>query len=219
MENGNSKSEEMDKEFLEELNSLTKQLKTDEEIQKDLKLNQSKNKEDKTKEKDNDDNNINENPFSEAFNEINSKNPNFFDFENNGLIFDSLNLLTSEMNKFSSTLNDSLNLNKKEGEKDKNENEINEKQNQLLEEILDFLIQSNLLKDTVLKMKKSIDDSLEKNKNNLKPEENQKYDEAISNADNILNEMSKIHPDKGKILDSLQNLQKISNDIESIFKI
>ena len=58
------------------------------------------------------------------------------------------------MNKFSSTLNDSLNLNKKEGEK--NENEINEKQNQLLEEILDFLIQSNLLKDTVLKMKKSI---------------------------------------------------------------
>ena len=91
MENGNSKSEEMDKEFLEELNSLTKQLKTDEEIQKDLKLNQSKNKEDKTKEKDNDDNNINENPFSEAFNEINSKNPNFFDFENNGLIFDSMN--------------------------------------------------------------------------------------------------------------------------------
>ena len=41
----------------------------------------------------------------------------------------------------------------------------------------------------------------------------------ILNADNILNEMSKIHPDKGKILDSLQNLQKISNDIESIFKI
>ena len=65
-------------------------------------------------------------------------------------------------------------------------------------------------------MKKSIEKSLEKNKNNLKKEENEKYKEAILNAEIIINEANKIQPDKHKIMDSLKQLQQISNDIDSI---
>ena len=220
MDNLEPKSEELDQEFLQELNTLTKQLKTDEEIQKDIKSKQNPSKIDKEKIKQ--ENNINENPFQEAFDKMNSNNQNSFGFENGDLMFESLNSLNSTMNQFNSLLNNTINSsnNNTEGEKNiQNQNEINEKQNHILEEILDFLIQSNLLKDTILNMKKSIEDSKEKNKNNLKPEEDKKYQEALLNSNNILDEINKIHPDKEKIMDSLQQLQKISNDIDCILKI
>ena len=220
MDNLEPKSEELDQEFLQELNTLTKQLKTDEEIQKDIKSKQNLNKIDKEKTKQ--ENKINENPFQEAFDKMNSNNQNSFGFENGDLMFESLNSLNSTMNQFNSLLNNTINSsnNNTEGEKNiQNQNEINEKQNHILEEILDFLIQSNLLKDTILNMKKSIEDSKEKNKNDLKPEEDKKYQEALLNSNNILDEINKIHPDKEKIMDSLQQLQKISNDIDCILKI
>ena len=220
MENSEPKPEELDQEFLQELNTLTKQLKTDEEIQKDIKSNQilNKKKQDKLRQE----NKINENPFQEAFNKMNSKNQNSLGLENGELMFESLNSLNTKMNQFNSLLNNTINSsnNNSEGEKNiQDKNEINEKQNHILEEILDFLIQSNLLKDTILNMKKSIEDSKEKNKNNLNPEEDKKYQEALLNSNNILEEINKIHPDKEKIMDSLQQLQKISNDIDCILKI
>ena len=218
MENSEQKSEELDPEFLQELNTFTEQLKTDEEIQKDIKSKQIQNNNEQNKIKS--EQKENENPFQEAFNIMNSNNKNSFGFENGDLMYESLNSLNSTMNQFNSLLNNTLNANNNnEGEKNNDKNEINEKQNHILEEILDFLIQSNLLKDTILNMKKSIEDSKEKNKNNLKPEEIQKYEEASLDANNILNEVNKIHPDKGKILDCLQHLQKISNDIDCILKI
>ena len=220
MENSEPKPEELDQEFLQELNTLTKQLKTDEEIQKDIKSNQIPNKKEQDKLKQ--ENKINENPFQEAFNKMNLKNQNSLGLENGDLMFESLNSLNSTMNQFNSLLNNTINSsnNNSEGEKNiQDKNEINEKQNHILEEILDFLIQSNLLKDTILNMKKSIEDSKEKNKNNLNPEEDKKYQEALLNSNNILEEINKIHPDKEKIMDSLQQLQKISNDIDCILKI
>ena len=219
MENSEQKSEELDPEFLQELNTFTEQLKTDEEIQKDIKSKQIQNNKEQKKIKL--EQKENENPFQEAFNIMNSNNQNSFGFENGDLMFESLNSLNNTMNQFNSLLNNTLNKNDNNKKDDKNndKNEINEKQNNILEEILDFLIQSNLLKDTILNMKKSIEDSKEKNKNNLKPEEMQKYEEASLDANNILEEVNKIHPDKGKIMDCLQNLQKISNDIDCILKI
>ena len=206
MENENPSSEDMDPEFLKELNSLTKQLKTDEEIQKDLK----KNKESSDKKE----NNINQNPFNEAFDKMNLNN--FYNNENNDLIFESLDNLNSQVNQFNFLLNKSIDLNKNNN-KDKeteNKNEINEKQNNLLKEILDFLIQSNLLKDTILNMKKLVEESFEKNKNKLKPEEKNKYEEVLINTNIIINEVDKLNPDRDKIMDSLEKLQQISNDID-----
>ena len=219
MENSEQKSEELDPEFLQELNTFTEKLKTDEEIQKDIKSKQIQNNKEQKKIKL--EQKENENPFQEAFNIMNSNNQNSFGFENGDLMFESLNSLNNTMNQFNSLLNNTLNKNDNNNKDDKNndKNEINEKQNNILEEILDFLIQSNLLKDTILNMKKSIEDSKEKSKNNLKPEEIQKYEEASLDANNILEEVNKIHPDKGKIMDCLQNLQKISNDIDCILKI
>jgi hypothetical protein len=211
MENENPSSEDMDPEFLKELNSLTKQLKTDEEIQKDLKKNKesSDKKENEIKE-----NNINQNPFNEAFDKMNLNN--FYNNENNDLIFESLDNLNSQVNQFNFLLNKSIDLNKNNN-KDKeteNKNEINEKQNNLLKEILDFLIQSNLLKDTILNMKKLVEESFEKNKNKLKPEEKNKYEEVLINTNIIINEVDKLNPDRDKIMDSLEKLQQISNDID-----
>ena len=217
-------SEEKDEEFLHELQSLTKQLKTDEEIQQDFKSQQKLKKEKEQKKEidekqNNNENSKNENPFNEAFNLMNSNGQNFLDFNSGNIMVDSLNTLSSKMYQFNSLLINTINHDKSNGEEDnKNENALDEKQTHLMEEILDFLIQGNLLKDTVLNMKKSIDDSFEKNKNNLKSEENKKYEEAALSANNILNEISKIHPDKGKILDSLKQLQQISNDIDNMLK-
>ena len=221
MENGGIKSEEKDEEFLHELQSLTNQLKTDEEIQADFKSQQkSKKEKEQKKESETKENDKKENPFNEAFNLMDSNGQNFFDFDNGDLMFESLNTLTSKMNQFNSLLNNTISHTKSNGGADDlNQNGINEKQNHLMEEILDFLIQSNLLKDTILTMKKTIDDSFKKNKNNLQSEETKKYEEAILSADNILNEINKVHPDRGKILDSLQQMQQISNDIDCMLKI
>ena len=216
-----SKIEEMDPEFLQELNTLTNQLKTDEEIKNELKSKQTSNnlKEKEKINSENTDKNLNINPFQEALNMMNSYNKNLFTIDNNDSMIESLNELNSTMNKFNSLLNNTINMNNNIEENNLDNNKIDEKQNDILKEILDFLIQSNLLKDTVLNMKKEIDKSLEKNKNILKPEENKKYEEALLNANNILIEINKINPDKNKILDSLQQLQKISNDIDCILKI
>ena len=89
----------------------------------------------------------------------------------------------------------------------------------LIEQIMEFLIQSDLLKHTISNMKKTIEDSFENNKNNLKSEEINKYEEAISTANNILDEINKVNFDKKKILDSLQKLQQISNDIDGMLGI
>mgnify|MGYP006916302109 CR=1 FL=1 len=218
IETPGQKSEEMDSDFLQELNSLTSQLKTDEEIQSDFKSNKSS---DNVNEKEKKENNINENPFNEAFNIMNSKNQNCFGDEMGNTLFESLFSMQSKMNQFNSLLNNSLNEknNHSDNNTTKGDSDTDDKQKQILEEILDFLIQSNLLKDTILNMKKSIENAFEKNKDNLNPEENKKYEEALSNANNIIDEIDKVHPDRSKIMDSLHQLQQISNDIDSILKV
>ena len=155
MEDSEPKPEELDQEFLQELNTLTKQLKTDEEIQQDFKSQQKLKKEKEQKKEidekqNNNENSKNENPFNEAFNLMNSNGQNFFDFNSGNLMVDSLNTLTSKMYQFNSLLINTINHEKSNGKDDnQNENDLDEKQTQLMEEILDFLIQGNLLKDTV----------------------------------------------------------------------
>ena len=238
--------EEMDSDFLKELNQLSKQLKTDDEIINDYKSKNFIKNEDKEVKNDNipinkndsesninnnldneinnlnkllNNNNINENPFQEAYNSMNSKGN--FNFDENELIMEPLNSLYSQIYQFNSILNKTINTENINIQKDSNgniinENEILEKENNVIGEILDFLIQSNLIKDTILNMRKSIENSLEKNKNNLKKEEKEKYQEALQSADKIINETNKVNPDKNKIMDCLQQLQQISNDIDSI---
>jgi hypothetical protein len=254
MENGDNKNqikqepniEEMDEEFLKELNHLSKQLKTDDEIINDYKLKNSIETE--TKNSINTENNIkpienggnynninsnininemsdinelfknnnlNINPFQEAYDLLNAKQ-NIFNLEDNNLMLESLDSLHSTITQFNSILNNTLGMDNNTNTNGTDKNGINEKENKILGNILDFLLQSSMLENTILNMKKSIEDSLQKNKSKLTKEENEKYKEALLNADNILNEAKKVHPDKDKIFDSLQKLHQISNDIESI---
>jgi len=254
MENGNNinqinqepQIEEMDEEFLKELNQLSRQLKTDDEIINDYKLKNSIetdqkniiNNENSIKPIENGgnynnninnnitineindtnellkENNINFNPFQEAFDLLNEKQ-NIFNLVENNVMLESLDTLNSTIAQFNSILNKTIGMNNNSKSNGDEQNGINEKENKILEQILDFLLQSCMLKDTILNMKQSIEDSLQKNKNNLTKEEKEIYKEALLNADNILNEANKVHPDKDKILDSLQKLSQISNNIES----
>ena len=255
MENGDNKNqikqepktEEMDEEFLKELNQLSKQLKTDDEIINDYKLKNSieteqkniTNTENSIKPTENGgnynnninintninemsdtnelfkDNNININPFQEAYDLLNEKQ-NIFNLEENNLMLESLDSLNSTITQFNSILNKAIGMNNNSKANGAEKNGINEKENEILVKILDFLLQGGMLKDTISIMKQSIEDSLQKNKNNLTKDENEKYKEALLNADNIINETNKIHPDKDKIMDSIQKLQQISNDIDPI---
>ena len=251
MENGDNKNqikqepniEEMDEEFLKELNHLSKQLKTDDEIINDYKLKNSIetetknsiNTESNIKPIENGgnynninsnininemgdinelfkDNNININPFQEAFDLLNAKQ-NIFNFEDNNLMMESLDSLHSTITQFNSILNKTIGMDNNSNSNGVDKNGIKEKENKILGEILDFLLQSCMLKNTIINMKQSIEDSFQKNKNNLSKDENEKYKEALLNADIILNEANKVHPDKDKIMDSLQKLHQISNDI------
>ena len=250
--------EEMDSDFLKELNQLSKQLKTDEEIINEYKSksnqsqvpknidninnnnNNSKDDNNKKYESDNTNNininnnvinnndinelfqnnkNGNDNPFNEAFNIMNSKENNFFNLEENNSMFEALNSFSSNLNQFNSILNKVIDINDKNDSNNNNSNndinddKINEK---LMSEIFDFLIQTDMLKNTILDMKNSIEKSFKKNENDLKKDEKEKYNEALLNADNILNELNKIYPDKNIIMDSIQKLKQISNDIDSI---
>jgi hypothetical protein len=251
--------EEMDSDFLKELNQLSKQLKTDEEIINEYKSksnqsqvpksidNNNNNNNNNTNSKDdnnkkyesNKNNNINynvinnsdindlfqnnkngnDNPFNEAFNIMNSKENNFFNLEENNLMFEALNSFSSNLNQFNSILNKAIDINdNNDSNNNKSNNDINDDkiEEKLMSEIFDFLIQSDMLKNTILNMRNSIEKSFKKNENDLKKDEKEKYNEALLNADNILNELNKIYPDKNIIMDSIQKLKKISNDIDSI---
>lgn len=241
IENGKKEEiqlEQMDSDFLKQLSELSKQLKTDDEILNDYKEKKSLKEENNSKiiikqngaENNNNiinnidreleninelfnENNLNDNPFKEAYNIMNSKQ-NIFDLNENDLMLQSLDSINSQIFKMNSLLYNTIGKNEPNGIE--NKNEIKEKENNILGKILEFLLQSNLLKNTICNMKKSIEQSLEKNKNNLKKEENEKYQEAILNAEIIINEANKIQPDKDKVMDSLQKLQQIANCVDSI---
>ena len=241
IENGKKEEiqlEQMDSDFVKQLSELSKQLKTDDEILNDYKEKKSLKEENNSKiiikqngaENNNNiinnidreleninellnKNNLNDTPFKEAYNIMNSKQ-NIFDLNENDLMLQSLDSINSQIFKMNSLLYNTIGKNEPNGIE--NKNEIKEKENNILGKILEFLLQSNLLKNTICNMKKSIEQSLEKNKNNLKKEENEKYQEAILNAEIIINEANKIQPDKDKVMDSLQKLQQIANCVDSI---
>ena len=85
----------------------------------------------------------------------------------------------------------------------------------MFENVLDYLIKFDLLKETILNMKKSINEAFEKNKETLNENEKNKYEESIKCANLILEEISKSNFDKQKIIDNLYNLQQIA-EIENL---
>ena len=149
---------------------------------------------------------MNENLFKEDFNNL-KENDYYNDFISQS--FQSLESINTLLSRFNSLLNKTQKSDNKNGQ-------LNEKEEKILTEILDFLIESGLLKGTILNMKNEIENSFENSRNKLKKEEIEKYEEAIKNADIILNETNNNKPNKDLIMDYLYKLQELSNSLESM---
>ena len=215
-----------DDDFLNELNELSQKIKKEPKLKENSDIitpikNNIESKEDNKnlleakKELENNINKINEqfkfmnesNPFIEAFNNNNNNNINEKDLSN---LFHELELNLNGMNNI---MEDFL---KKENLSNENNNTNGKDyEMKMFENVLDYLIKFDLLKETILNMKKSINEAFEKNKETLNENEKNKYEESIKCANLILEEISKSNFDKQKIIDNLYNLQQIA-EIENL---
>ncbi len=215
-----------DDDFLNELNELSQKIKKEPKLKENSDIitpikNNIESKEDNKnlleakKELENNINKINEqfkfmnesNPFIEAFNNNNNNNINEKDLSN---LFNELELNLNGMNNI---MEDFL---KKENLSNENNNTNGKDyEMKMFENVLDYLIKFDLLKETILNMKKSINEAFEKNKETLNENEKNKYEESIKCANLILEEISKSNFDKQKIIDNLYNLQQIA-EIENL---
>ena len=215
-----------DDDFLNELNELSQKIKKEPKLKENSDIitpikNNIESKEDSKnlleakKELEKNINKINEqfkfmnesNPFIEAFNNNNNNNINEKDLSN---LFNELELNLNGMNNI---MEDFL---KKENLSNENNNTNGKDyEMKMFENVLDYLIKFDLLKETILNMKKSINEAFEKNKETLNENEKNKYEESIKCANLILEEISKSNFDKQKIIDNLYNLQQIA-EIENL---
>ena len=209
-----------DDDFLNELNELSQKIKKEPKLIENSDIitpikNNIESKEDSKnlleakKELEKNINKINEqfkfmnesNPFIEAFNNNNNNNINEKDLSN---LFNELELNLNGMNNI---MEDFL---KKENLSNENNNTNGKDyEMKMFENVLDYLIKFDLLKETILNMKKSINEAFEKNKETLNENEKNKC------ANLILEEISKSNFDKQKIIDNLYNLQQIA-EIENL---
>ena len=215
-----------DDDFLNELNELSQKIKKEPKLIENSDIitpikNNIESKEDSKnlleakKELEKNINKINEqfkfmnesNPFIETINNNNNNNINEKDLSN---LFNELELNLNGMNNI---MEDFL---KKENLSNENNNTNGKDyEMKMFENVLDYLIKFDLLKETILNMKKSINEAFEKNKETLNENEKNKYEESIKCANLILEEISKSNFDKQKIIDNLYNLQQIA-EIENL---
>ena len=192
-----------DDDFLNELNELSQKIKKEPKLKENSDIitpikNNIESKEDNKnllEAKKELENNINK--INEQFKFMNESNPFIEAFNNNN----NNNINEKDLSNLFNELE--LNLN--------GMNNIME----MFENVLDYLIKFDLLKETILNMKKSINEAFEKNKETLNENEKNKYEESIKCANLILEEISKSNFDKQKIIDNLYNLQQIA-EIENL---
>ena len=220
-----------DDDFLKELNELSKKINKEPELKNNMnnkidneklipklnlinnnKDNKNENKQfiESKKELEQNINKINEqltlinesNPFINAFNTNNNNNITEKDLSN------MFNEIESNLNGMNNLMENFLKREKLSNEKDNNDNKEN--QMKMFEDVLDYLIQFDLLKETILNMKNAINEAFDKNKGNLNQNEINKYEESNKCADLILKEISKKNMNKQIIIDNLYNLQQIA---------
>ena len=185
-----------DDDFLNELNELSQKIKKEPKLEENSDIitpikNNIESKEDNKnlleakKELENNINKINEqfkfmnesNPFIEAFNN-NNNNINEKELSN---LFNELELNLNGMNNI---MEDFL---KKENLSNENNNTNGKDyEMKMFENVLDYLIKFDLLKETILNMKKSTNEAFEKNKETLNENEKNKYEESIKCANLIM---------------------------------
>jgi hypothetical protein len=152
------------------------------------------------------------NPFVDAFKEMNNtSNPMMNMFS--GLIggtgedekVENIGKLYEVLTKLSNT---------KEGGKEGGEKELSS----LFEELLEFLLKSETLSEPLSQIKSSVLNYLDKNKDKLSQQDEEKYKSMINNIDTILLEISKPQPNKQMIIDIFYKLNEITDFDSELLK-
>lgn len=107
-------------------------------------------------------------------------------------------------------------LSNKQEEKDVPEEEKNKQLYHMFEELLGFLLNSNLLAEPLTQIKNSVSSYLSKNEGKLEKQEEEKYKSMLTYIDTILNEVNKKEPNKALVIEIFYKLHEISdfdNDI------
>lgn len=95
--------------------------------------------------------------------------------------------------------------------KDLTEEEKDKELKILFENLLEFLLKSEMLAEPLSQIKNSVIAYLDKNKEKLNNEEQEKYKNMLEYIDIINNEISKSQPNKPLIIDTFFKLHEISN--------
>jgi len=99
----------------------------------------------------------------------------------------------------------------KENNKNLSEEEKDKELKILFENLLEFLLKSEMLAEPLSQIKNSVMSYLDKNKDTLKNEDQEKYKSMLEYIDIINSEISKPLPNKPLIIDTFFKLHEISN--------
>lgn len=102
----------------------------------------------------------------------------------------------------------------KDGETSNNSGDKNKQLESLFGDLLEFLLKSDMLAEPLGQIKNSVDTYLEKNKDKLKPEEEDKYKSMLGYIDTIMTEINKKEPNKALVIDTFYKLHEMS-DLDS----
>ena len=81
----------------------------------------------------------------------------------------------------------------------------------LFGDLLEFLLKSDMLGEPLTQIKSSVNSYLEKNKDKLKPEDEEKYKSMLSYIDTIMEEIHKKEPNKALVIEVFYKLHELSD--------
>ena len=165
------------------------------------------------------------NPFVDAFSEMKQ---NTFDPKDIMNLFSGMNLNTAEGNQGQGLNMDNLKeepfenimglydilsklSDQKEVDPNLSEEEKDKQLKSLFENLLEFLLKSEMLAEPLLQIKTSVLNYLSVNKDKLKKEDEEKYKSILDYIEVINTEISKKEPNKPLIIDTFFKLHEMSN--------
>jgi len=161
------------------------------------------------------------NPFVDAYSEMNQTpidQKNIMDlFAGMGNLSDEPNLNMENLNE--GNIQNIMQLyeilsklsNQKENNKNLSEEEKEKELKLLFEHLLEFLLKSEMLAEPLSQIKSSVISYLDKNKEKMNAEEQEKYKSMLDYIDIINSEINKPSPNKPLIIDTFFKLHEISN--------
>jgi hypothetical protein len=153
------------------------------------------------------------NPFKDVFKEMNNSNStNSMLNLLGGLNNDSLGSEDEQIKNVGKLYEVLTKLSNKDGDKSNPENQ--QELYHLFEDLLEFLLKSEILAEPLSQIRISVVGYLEKNKDKLEKDKEEKYKTTLGHIDTILSEISKPEVNKALLIDTFYKLNEM-NDFDS----